>query len=307
MHEKKQSKFENDLSESHIIHDFLSETFYRILELNGCRIDSKKDMSSQLAGIDVEVTLTDGRIIRIDEKATHQDCLVNYPLNAFCIEEQYMKNGSSRTGWGSATNQTDYYLFCWLKRAGVLKCESIISADCMLVRKDRINHILANKDIYNARGCYDRRSKNVAEQSQLYIVLRHILFEEASIRYTYRKMHQGFAFYTYDDHEHHAFESGYTHDFAVKVFTRRKDPEPLWFDRPKDQRNQHGLDMLDVYIRYLKYCRDSFSLIVDPEDPAFDAVKSMFRRVQAGNTSMLGCEAIYAANLYNTIQKSIIA
>lgn len=149
--EYKPNDFRSDLALSDVFSGFLDQYFYKPMESLIIEQDSQAadvhfervlDKNPQLRGFDV--ILHEGSwATPIDEKA--QLTRINDPLDTFCFELSYIKNGEAMPGWLlDSAKKTAAYMLCWPKRAKEAK-DTFTGADMLLVFCNRVKKFLECK------------------------------------------------------------------------------------------------------------------------------------------------------------------
>ena len=108
-------------------------------------IERVYNKEQQLSGIDVVFQAKDGRIFHIDEKA--QLYYLNKDIPTFAFEIDFLRNGVPTTGWlCNNALETDLYLLIWPfathDTPKGIKAEHFTKADCLLVQKSAVLHLL---------------------------------------------------------------------------------------------------------------------------------------------------------------------
>ena len=143
--------FDSNLALSDTFSDFLDQYFYKPMESLIIEKDPRVaniffervyDKERQRRGFDV-IMHEGAWSMSIDENA--QLSKMNNPLNTFCLELSYLKNGEAMPGWLlDNSKQTTAYMLCWPK--GPENTTGVFTgADMMLIFSARIKKFLEYK------------------------------------------------------------------------------------------------------------------------------------------------------------------
>ena len=121
------------------------------------RVHNKEE---QLNGVDVEFIGTDGRVYYVDEKA--QLHYLNQNLPTFAFELLSFQKGYDTVGWLCNTKlKTDFFMLIWpfatQDEYEGITYEQFTKVECLLIQKQRILKMLANKGLTIDRMLSDAR------------------------------------------------------------------------------------------------------------------------------------------------------
>lgn len=119
-----------------------------------------QDKEQQLQGVDVEFVGIDGKVYCVDEKA--QLHYLNQNLPTFAFELLSYQKGYDTVGWLCNDKlKTDLYLLIWPYATQDayqnITWEHFTKADCLLIQKQKILKMLANKGLTEERMLSDAR------------------------------------------------------------------------------------------------------------------------------------------------------
>lgn len=170
-------KVKQDKNGERIIHSFLENNFYPLVE-SYSSYDKSSDKEMQLKGIDTTFTYN-GFEYKCDEKAAldYVNGIKGYELKTFCLELSFLdRNDKLQDGWFVKDSlETNSYLFVWLDTAKKDVLEEVSDIDKIeiaLVRKEKLIEYLnglgwtkenLKKKSHNIRFNGDRKFGNCRE------------------------------------------------------------------------------------------------------------------------------------------------
>ena len=169
--EENHSRRTEDMSAESELARFLDENFYDHFP-NADAFDSIEriyNKNLQLSGIDVVFNAKDGRTFRIDEKA--QLYYLNKDLPTFAFEVEFLRHGIPTTGWLCNKDlETDLYLLIWpfatKDSPKGIKSDDFTKADCMLVSKAAVLHLLESHGLTVEQLLQDARQ--IRKEGKIY-------------------------------------------------------------------------------------------------------------------------------------------
>lgn len=165
-----QSRRDSDLSAEAQLAYFMDRYLYANFPTGSAfsTIRRVRNKEEQLSGIDVEFVGTDGRVYYVDEKA--QLYYLNKDLPTFAFELLFKRGPYDTIGWlCNPTLKTDLYMLIW-PFATQSSCKGITwdqftKADCLLIQKQKILKMLANKGLTVERMQADAKDIRKSRQT----------------------------------------------------------------------------------------------------------------------------------------------
>lgn len=154
------SNFKNDVEQENILTDIFHKIFFENYLDKKCNYSSElisfnQNSEMQYQGIDIIVKNSEGKTSNIDVKC-QTNKYINSPTNTFCIEVDYLKNGTVKDGWFiDKKNKTDYFLFVWIHKAEfsnmIYTVDELKDVEFMLVNKNDIKNYLVEAGVDNQK------------------------------------------------------------------------------------------------------------------------------------------------------------
>lgn len=144
------NNFERDLEQEQIPILYLKENLFPyIYSKYSISTQYISDIRTQLSGIDLIFHYPDGHKWNVDIKA-QMNKYISKPTKTFCLEIEYLKDGSIKTGWLLNNNlKTDIYGFIWINDSDFIKKGNNILLLSPLMIKTLTIFFIHKQKIYN--------------------------------------------------------------------------------------------------------------------------------------------------------------